>query len=191
MRSAHRCGFLVCGVMIIASACGDASETAQPGATSESTSDPVVETETSSTESTSDTSSCEDIPALTLVGIGAERVEMDLVFFEGFCGYNADGAAMFDNAYRPRRAVLAHDQVYLAKAQGGAVTVDVRPLEQDLVLSGIAPSLPAGSADEDGTYAIAVDASGCAVVTIDWRSDSGRGRFTGLVEDEPNACSAA
>ena len=33
-------------------------------------------------------------------------------------------------------------------------------------------------------------ASGCAVVTIDWRSDFGRGRFIGLVEDEPNACSA-
>ena len=136
---------------------------------------------------------CGDIPFPTLLGADGASLTMDLVFYGDQCGYDSDGDAMFDDAYRPSRALLADgDRIELTSVTEDAPIVDIRPLEAGLVLRSIEPALssPPPNAIPDDPYPIDLDGRSCVVITVDLRSDAVQSRFVALAENQPGACAA-
>lgn len=127
----------------------------------------------------------------------SDRSEMDLIHYQetsATCGYNADGDAMFDDAFRPATALDALDgELAIATGFQAEVSVDIRPFEPPMRLTAINPSPDILAAASDGTYPVAVSGTGCFVITVAWSADitetSGReGMYTGLSETHPGAC---
>jgi hypothetical protein len=121
-----------------------------------------------------------------------DRVEMDVIYYgeqSETCGYNVDGDAMFDDAFRPALALLVPArELAIAAGPKGSVSVDIRPLEPGMRLAVIGPSSDVLAAASDGTYPITLPHPGCFVVTVGWGVGDRDGHFTGLAESERGLC---
>lgn len=133
---------------------------------------------------------CGDIPLPTLVGADGAAVDMDLVFFGDSCGFDADGEARFDDAYRPRSVLPVDGAVTLTNIGDAVTLVDIRALDAGLVLHSIEPTVaaPAPFARSDEGDVFELDGLPCAVVTVARRSETSNGRFVALAESQPGAC---
>lgn len=133
---------------------------------------------------------CAPVPRVELRS-DAAVVTADVVYYgesSQTCGFNTDGNAMFDDAFRPERAILASDgRLEIAVDQPGEVTVDIRLLRPDTGLAAIDPGGPALSAS-DGAYSLVLPDSGCFVVTIGFKTDTRSGQFVALAASTPDAC---
>jgi hypothetical protein len=143
-----------------------------------------------------DAEGCLGAPVVELVR-DRDRVEMDLIYYQEIsatCGYNADGDAMFDDAFHPATALDALDgELAIATGFQAAVSIDIRPFKPPVRLAAISTSPDILAAASDGTYPVALPGNGCFVVTVAWSVDitetSGReGKYTGLSETQPGAC---
>ena len=125
---------------------------------------------------------CAPVPRVELRS-DADVVSADVVYYgesSPTCGFNTDGNAMFDDAFRPERALVASDgRLEVAVDQSADVTVDVRLLQPDTALATIDPGGQALSAS-DGAYPLVLPGSGCFVVTIGFNTDTRSGQFTAL-----------
>lgn len=121
----------------------------------------------------------------------ADVVIADVVYYgesSPSCSFNSDGSAMFDNAFRPERALVTNDGHFeIAVDQPGDVAVDVRLLQSDTGLATIDPGAQALSAG-GGAYSLALPGSGCFAVTVKFNTDTQSGQFTALAASSPDAC---
>lgn len=134
---------------------------------------------------------CEDTPVVELES--ADRtVEMDVMFYQRStkgCGYNADGAAMFDDHLRPAGALrVTRRALAVAPHPDADISIDIRPLEPRMRLASNTPSNDVLAAANDGTYPISLPGAGCFAVTVDWHIDGRDGRYTATAESTPGRC---
>lgn len=191
-------GLLTLGICLTgcgADNAGDSSELPSPDtsvtdttASASPTSEPMLAMETTIVDVSLD--GCAPTPRVELTS-GADVVAADVVFYgesSPTCGFNADGDAMFDDSFRPERAILATDgRLEIAVDQPGSVTVDTRLLQPDTGLAAIDPGGQALSAS-DGAYSLELPGSGCFVVTIGFKTETRSGRFTALAASSSDAC---
>lgn len=161
-----------------------------PPATSSSTASPDAPAP-STTLPNQTPEGCHREPIVELVS-NAGRMVMDLIYYAesaGTCGYNADGEAMFNDAFRPATAAVAPEgELAISIDPDGATSVDIQPLEPGLRLANIRPSSDILAVASNGTYPIALPGPGCFVVTVGWRLEERDGQYTGLAESEPGDC---
>ena len=121
----------------------------------------------------------------------ADVVAADEVYYgesSPTCGFNGDGNAMFDDTYRPERALVASNGRFeIAVDQPGAVTVDVRVLQPDTGLARIDPGGQVLS-PINGRYSLALPGAGCFVVTIGFNTETQSGQYTALAASSSDAC---
>lgn len=133
---------------------------------------------------------CAPAPSVELRS-DTDVVTADVVYYgesSSTCSLNSDGNAMFDNAFRPSRALVASDGHFeIAVDQPGDVTVDIRLLQSDIDLATIDPSGQTLSAS-GGAYSLALPGSGCFAVTVEFNTDTQSGQFTALAASSPDAC---
>lgn len=148
-----------------------------PGAPSPTTTEPVATP-----------AGCAPEPVVELVN-DTDRVAMDVINYgDASCGYNADGEAMFSDAFRPGNALAVPDRDLAISADpDGTVLYDVRRLRSHMRLANIDPSL-APVAANDGTYGVSLPGPGCFVVTVYWQLDGRDALYTGLAETDTGNC---
>jgi hypothetical protein len=125
------------------------------------------------------------VPVVRLVS-AVDEVAADLVYYGDSslpCSMNADGEAVFDDAFRPARNLVAPGgSLAIAVDQPGDVSVDVRPLDGVGRLADLAPAGDVLTAAADGTYPISLPGVGRYVITVGWWAGERGGQFVAVAE---------
>jgi hypothetical protein len=159
-----------------AAGCGDGTDSVAPSAMSTS-----VPAEPSTT-------SCDGpAPAVQLIANDVV-IDMDLISITRSCGYDGDGAAMFDPSYRPAALAIATQRLEVSGLPASAeVKIDVRPLTSASSVLSIQPAefLEPGA---DGTYVAELPGEGCLLVTVAWSTSTESGHHVALVQTNGAIC---
>lgn len=126
-------------------------------------------------------------PAVQLIAADT-AIDMDLISISRSCGYDGDGAAMFDSAYRPASSTVATRRLDVVGVPDSAeIKVDIRPLTSATSLANVLPGTPLDPG-VDGSYSIEVPGDGCLLVTVAWVTDDERGRHAALIQTNDAGC---
>lgn len=133
---------------------------------------------------------CSAIPRLSLRS-ATDVVALDVVYYgesSPTCGWDVDGEAMFDDTFRPERAVLSTDSVLaIGVDQAGELQVGIHLLAPDTRVATLGTD-DASTAGRDRTRWLALPGAGCFVVAVTWIDGGRSGQFVGLAASHPGAC---
>ena len=115
-------------------------------------------------------------------------IDMDLISISRSCGYDGDGAAVFDPAYRPTSSTVATRSFDVVGVPDSAeVKVDIRPLTSATSVVNIQPGTPLDPG-ADGRHSIEVLGDGCLLVTLAWTTKDESGRHAALIQTNEVGC---
>ncbi len=126
-------------------------------------------------------------PAVQLIAADV-AIDMELVSISRSCGYDGDGAAMFDPAYRPASSTVATRRLDVVGVPDSAeIKVDIRTLKSGTSVANIQPGtlLEPGA---DGSYSIEVPGDSCLLVHLEWTTADDRGRHAALIQTNDAGC---
>jgi hypothetical protein len=127
-------------------------------------------------------------PTLQLVAEDV-AIEMELISISRSCGYDGDGAAMLDPAYRPAETSVAVRRLDIVGVPDSAeVKVDIRPLTSATSVANIQPGGAPLNPGTDGRYSIEVPGDDCLLVTVAWATADESGRQAALIQTNDAAC---